>query len=189
MRTLSFLAVIALLACAPQPHGAVPAVCGPVPPSDAHYVYRMNETAERFVGTYRLYQVATQPKGPRVSTGILHLERGDSIARRAAPWRGLVGWYEPDSGDSAYRRRVSSRDTRSPGVALIDNRIRIGQTNMVDGVGDDLIITAQTQEGLWGWWTEDEGNSIPLDTLAEPIRAGYFCASRLTNDSVPGPGA
>jgi hypothetical protein len=51
----------------------------------------------------------------------------------------------------------------------------------MDGGGDDLIVTAISPRGFWGYWRRDMGIAVVLDTVTHrvlPYAAGFFCAQR-----------
>ena len=139
----------------------------------------MDEFTAAYVGDYRLEQVRTQPHGLQALAGRLHLYAPDSAVRRQGRYRGLIGWLEPEVGDTAWRQIVGSRDPMSPGAVLQQGRLRIGQNGMLDGVGNNLVIMARAPDGFWGWWTADEGMGMQVATPQPPVTAGYFCAQRL----------
>jgi len=51
----------------------------------------------------------------------------------------------------------------------------------MDGAGYNLEITSVAHEGFWGYWVEDMGIAVLMDTVnhrAVPTGAGFFCALR-----------
>jgi hypothetical protein len=158
-------------------------------------MYGAEESSRDLAGTYHLVQVQTQPNGPRVSGGTLHLQVAesvdpipDSVAHIRGPLGDLVGWYEPVQADSLWRAIVQSRDPARPGARLSRDRLTIGMNGALDGFVDAFTITAQSRDGMWGWWIAETGFAVPAGPHPLPARAGYFCAYRL-NPTTPAPGA
>jgi hypothetical protein len=49
----------------------------------------------------------------------------------------------------------------------------------LDGGGDDFVITAASDHGFWGYWIEDMGIAVLMDSVTHrvlPNSAGFFCA-------------
>ena len=143
---------------------------------------------EALGGDYELIQITWQPVPAIVTRGHLHLEVPDSLWREVPcgfrkARRDLIGWYRSgDTTASAWRALLESRDPARPGVVVRGATIRIGQHCVLDGGDDDLVITAVAPQGFWGYWTQDLGIGVLLDTVTHgilPNPTGFFCAIRL----------
>lgn len=185
-RTL-LISTLLVLACHPHPAPA-PDRCGPAPASavtmsPAHY--------GELVGDFTLVQVTTNrsdPVPPLVR--VIHLYANDSLHRHqyevpqvGRSWgeRPVAGWVEAPGtsfwGDSAVR----SRNLEKPGIQWTAGRLRIGQVDTMDGIGDDFNVLAISADGFWGTWSRDWGMAILVDTISSqviPPEEGYFCAVR-----------
>jgi hypothetical protein len=135
-------------------------------------------------GDYELIQVQSQPTSGAVMSGQLHLSPMDSVTRAGATGgavRDLIGWLDPDSGDSAWRAAVSSHDSARPGAVLTGQHLRLGQPGPPNALVHILTITAVAPQGFWGWWKADPGIAVrtePGTNRVLPDPAGYFCALR-----------
>jgi hypothetical protein len=144
--------------------------------------------ATLLAGDYELIQVRSQPVAGVTSSGRLHLAPLDSVGRAGAVGgavRDLVGWLEPDDGDSAWSSNAGSRDPEHPGVVLAGQHLRIGQVGYVDGYSEHLTITAVSPDGFWGWWKAERGLAVttePQTGRVLPDPAGYFCALRVARE-------
>ena len=168
---------------------ATPAACqgltGPSVPFDTTRV-------QELVGTYDLALVDTisVPGHPSVRAGRLKLWVQDSVRRfRGIPGqlprghgleRPIAGSFvrtPPDT--SAPGRRRASEDLDRPGVMWEFSRLFIGDYDVLDGTGDDLVPRGVYRDGFSGWWQSDLGIGIirdPKGRLYKP--GGYFCARR-----------
>jgi hypothetical protein len=177
----------------------VSAGCGrptlaPVAPADCAYAVPRDATPfgeiaypQGLAGDYELIQVAWQPAPPTITRGVLHLEVPDS-AWREVPCnlgkmrRNLIGWYRPDADvPSAWRAVVESKDPKQPGVVAEGSGFRVGMHCVMDGSGENFEITAVSPRGLWGYWSEDLGIAVLVDSATRrpiPNRTGFFCALR-----------
>jgi len=86
-----------------------------------------------------------------------------------------------DSNNSWWRR-MASADLDHPGVMLQGRVLRLGDQDVLDGVGENLTITHVGPAGFRGWWRQDNGIAMMIDSVTRqrvPDPAGYFCAVRL----------
>ncbi len=94
----------------------------------------------------------------------------------------LIGWYRSErEAPSQWQAIIGSRDSARPGAVVRGFALRIGQHCVLDGGGDDFVITAISSHGFWGYWVEDLGIAVLMDTLTHrilPNSAGFFCATR-----------
>jgi hypothetical protein len=148
-------------------------------------VYHPAYSPDLLVGEFIVTLVYNVPASLPSRHGRLHLERSDSSHRYFARPPQHVGWFEPTDSpsswraDSGWRRIVSSRDP--PGVFGWGTSLRIGE-HVPDGAGDNFTITAVSDSGFWGWWHEDYGIEMVVDSATNrPVaaRGGYFCARRV----------
>jgi hypothetical protein len=185
----SAIALGALLLAAACAHGRVDSVkvaeCPYAVPPDAARV--ISRSLEELAGDYKLIQITWQPAPPVLSRGRLHLEVPDSAWREVPCGAGkltrdLIGWYRPEHTDRrGWRRIVESTDPAEPGAVLRGWRLTIGQHCVMDGSSDNFVITAVSPRGFWGYWAQDLGIAMVMDSATGrivPNAAGFFCALR-----------
>jgi hypothetical protein len=193
MRWIPFLAALGLgLGCrAPKPStNATPAACqgltGASVPFDTARVRAL-------VGTYDLALVDTfnVPRNRSVRVGRLKLWAQDSTRSlrgpfgRMRPGRGLerpiAGSFRTTPPDtSQWGRRFASEDLDRPGVIWTNHRLRMGDYDVLDGTGNDLLVREVYRDGFSGWWITDFGIAIVLDPKGGTYKpGGYFCARRV----------
>jgi hypothetical protein len=190
MHRLSRLPVALAVLSAACVHGAAPSVapaeCAFSVPADATRFDA--ESLRALAGDYQLIQVTWQPAPPTVKRGQLHLEVPDSLLREVPCGfrkvrRDLIGWYRPERETaSQWQAIIGSRDPARPGAVVRGSALRIGQHCVLDGGGDDFVITAASGHGFWGYWIEDMGIAVLMDTVTHrvlPNSAGFFCAERV----------
>ena len=195
MRQMLFLTVVAGLGLGCHRSGpstnVTPAACqgltGPSVPFDTARVREL-------VGTYDLALVDTisAPGHPAVRrVGRLKLWAQDSVRSlrgpfgRVPPGRGLerpiAGSFRTTPPDtSQWGRRFANEDLDRPGVIWTHQRLRMGDYDVLDGTGDDLVISQAYRDGFSGWWRADLGIAIIVDPKGRAYRpGGYYCASRI----------
>jgi hypothetical protein len=95
------------------------------------------------------------------------------------PIAGSFAAAAPDTG--AWWRRMASSDRDRPGVMWMLGRLRLGDYDVLDGTGEDLVVTHLGPRGLRGHWQRDLGIAVIIDTKTHrqlPNPGGYFCAYR-----------
>ncbi len=161
-------------------------VTGPSVPFDTARVREL-------VGTYHLALVDTfSVRGhPSVRAGRLRLWAQDSVRSlrgpfgRVPPGRGLerpiAGSFVATPPDtSQWGRRFASEDLDRPGVIWTTHRLRMGDYDVLDGTGYDLLIREVYPDGFSGWWLSDLGIAIIVDPNGRAFKpGGYFCARRI----------
>jgi hypothetical protein len=170
--------------------GVTPAACqgltGPSVPFDTARVREL-------VGTYELALVDTfnVPRNRSVRVGRLKLWEQDSIRSlrgpfgRLPPGRGLerpiAGSFRTTPPDtSQWGRRFANEDLDRPGVIWTNRRLRMGDYDVLDGTGNDLLVREVYRNGFGGWWITDFGIAIVLDPKGGTYKpGGYFCARRI----------
>jgi hypothetical protein len=146
------------------------------------------------VGTYELALVDTVsvPGRSSVRVGRLRLWAQDSVRILRSTFGQLPagrGHERPIAGSfvrtppdtSAWGRRLASEDLDHPGAIWMNGRLRIGDYDVIDGTGYDLVVWRWSRGGFTGWWQNDLGIAIisdPNGRLYKP--GGYFCARRLS---------
>src|SRR5882762_6931979 len=131
------------------PPSVAPAECAFSVPADASHFDA--DSLRSLAGDYQLIQVTWQPAPPTVKHGRLHLEVPDSLWREVPCGfrkvrRDLIGWYQAER------------------AVVRGSSFRIGQHCVLDGGGDDFLITAISRNGFWGYWVEDMGIAVVMDT-------------------------
>jgi hypothetical protein len=184
MKLKTVMGAIAIAACHPAAGSTpTPSRCDPGVPANAQHPMAIKPA--ELAGDYELIQVETQPKAGSVSSGRLHLEPLDSIARAGAVGgavRDLIGWLEPAPEGRMSRTNAASRDPAHPGAVLKGEHLTVGDIGAYDGHEDHLIITAVAPNGFWGWWKATQGWEVATESETRrvlPDPAGYFCALRV----------
>jgi len=167
------------------PPSACQGLTGPSVPFDTARVREL-------VGTYAfaLVDTVSRPGHPSIRAGRLKLWVQDSVRSlrgpfgRLPPGRGLerpiagsFAMTPPDT--SQWGRRFASEDPDRPGVIWTLYRLRMGDYDILDGTGEDLVVRRVYRDGFSGWWQSDLGIGIirdPTGRLYKP--GGYFCARR-----------
>lgn len=144
-------------------------------------------------GEYELTMVDTVSRRgrPLLSRGWLRLWAQDSARSLRGPFgpmpagggreRPLAGAFRrtpPDTG--AWARRLASEDPDHPGALWMFGRLRLGEYDVLDGVGDDLRVRWVSGVGFAGAWQTDLGIGIAIDRTGRAFYpGGYFCARRV----------
>ncbi len=56
----------------------------------------------------------------------------------------------------------------------------MGDYDVFDGTGDDLVVSQVYRDGFSGWWRADLGIARIVDPKGRTYRpGGYFCARRI----------
>jgi hypothetical protein len=166
-----------------------PQQCGRHPPAASEPMTPANYDA--LVGDFTLIQVSTnQGKPAPQQVRAIHLYANDSLHRyryevrqigRSWGERPVAGWVVTPGNGSAWSAMTRSRDPENPGIQWTAGRLRLGQVDVMDGVGEDLKVTAVSSNGFWGTWTMDLGIAVIMDSATGrvlPAEEGYFCALR-----------
>ena len=149
---------------------------------------------ERLAGSYELLIVgANETARASRDSGRLTLWVQDSVRRTRSGFgqfppgwgRPLAAAYESEPRDtsSIWWRRRASRDLDRPGGILQRATLRIGDVDVLDGTGNNLVILNADSSGFRGRWRADLGIAVVIDRDGRelPDPAGYFCARRVTS--------
>ena len=191
MRWISFLAAVVGLgvgchAAKPSTNVTAAACQGLTGPSVPFDTTRVRD----LVGTYDLALVDTfnLPRNGPVRVGRLRLWAQDSVRSLRGPFGRVAsgrGLERPIAGSflatprdtSQWGRRFASEDLDRPGVIWTNHRLRMGDYDVLDGTGHDLLVREVYPNGFSGWWITDYGIAIIVDGKGRPYKSGgYFCA-------------